>query len=108
LQGAKDILDTSKYTVLVENEEAAKTVKKQLDTLADLVSFQVKGTDNDTKDSERKFDLVLVVNIAHQDPDLLLREAKASLKEAGRVCIIEIGAPLLSLGIGLAALQATR
>jgi SAM-dependent methyltransferase len=108
LQAAEDILDTSKYTVLVQNEGAAKIVENQLDALADLVSFQVSSTDNGIKDSERQFDLVLVVNVAHQDPDLLLREAKASLKEGGRVCIIEIGAPLLSLGIGLAALQPTR
>lgn len=88
--------------MLVQNEKAAKTVESQLGSLTDLVSLEVSGTDNSTQDNGRQCDLVLAVNIAHQDPGVLLREAKNSLKEGGRVCIIEIGEPLLT------ALQQTR
>ncbi|CRG92673.1 Nonribosomal peptide synthetase 14 [Talaromyces islandicus] len=108
LQSAEVILDTSKYTVLVQNEKAAKTVESQLGTLTDLISLEVSATDNSVQDHGRQYDLALVVNIAHKDPDVLLCEAKSSLKEGGRVCIIEIGEPLLNLGIGLAALQHTH
>lgn len=108
MQCTRDVLDASKYTVLVQNDKAAKTVENQLDTLTNIVSLEVNGTDNGTQDSGCQFDLVLMVNITHQDSDSLLREVKPSLKEGGRICIIEIGEAPLSLGIALAALQPTR
>lgn len=107
LESAEDILDTINYTVVVQNEKSVGIVESQLGALKDLVSLEVRGTEKDAQDSERQFDLVLVFKAAQKDPDLLLREAKTFLKESGRVCVIEMGKPLLDLGIRLAALQQT-